>query len=130
MHPMAGPLTTSYERCGLFRVGDSNAAQSPEYSFKTGKAVGPSSLPARIGLIADLGITSNSSVSLKHLAANNPEIALFVGGVPLLSIEFALPQRGKFVPSFSGVSAGGYGVFWPVPIVLHWRCRSNFILAC
>ncbi len=64
----------------LCRVGDKNAAQSAVYSFKTGKPIGPSSFPARIGLIADLGITSNSSVSLRHLAANNPEIALFVGG--------------------------------------------------
>ncbi|BDA46067.1 Purple acid phosphatase 15 [Coccomyxa sp. Obi] len=68
------PDTTYY-----YRVGDNSSATSAEYSFKTGKVVGEFAFPARIGLIADLGITSNSSVSLQHLAANKPEIALFCG---------------------------------------------------
>lgn len=72
--------------CYLCRVGDNSSATSAEYSFKTGRAVGQFALPARIGLIADLGITSNSSVSLQHLATNKPEIALFVGGVKLLDV--------------------------------------------
>ena len=68
----------------LCRVGDNSSATSAEYFFKTGKVVGQFVFPARIGLIGDLGITSNSSVSLQHLAANKPDIALFVGGALLL----------------------------------------------
>jgi hypothetical protein len=55
---------------------------SKEYYFKTGPTVGEFSFPTRIGLIADLGLTSNSTVSLTHLAANAPEMVIFVGGDP------------------------------------------------
>ena len=65
-------------------MGDfsSNAenATSPEHYFKTGLPVGPSSFPQTIGLVADVGLTSNSTVTLTGLMANQPEMVLFVGG--------------------------------------------------
>lgn len=56
-------------------------ATSAEYTFKTGRPIGSSSFPQTIGLVADVGLTSNSTVTLQHLVANEPEIALFVGGM-------------------------------------------------
>ena len=53
---------------------------SAEQSFKTGLTPSAVSFPNRIGLVADLGLTSNSSVTLAHLVANTPEMVLFVGG--------------------------------------------------
>lgn len=76
-HVLNSATLKFYDLC---RVGDTSVAQSSEFNFTTGKPIGPASFPARIGLIADLGITSNSTVSLQHLAANQPEMALFVGG--------------------------------------------------
>lgn len=64
------------------------AATSSEYSFKTGRPIGPSSFPQTIGLVADVGLTSNSTVTLQHLVANHPEIALFVGGKQYLHITY------------------------------------------
>ena len=42
--------------------------------------MGTKSFPQTIGLVADVGLTSNSTVTLTHLMANQPEIVLFVGG--------------------------------------------------
>ncbi len=55
-------------------------ATSAEFSFRTGKPVGADSFPQTIGLVADVGLTSNSTVTLTHLMANHPEVVLFVGG--------------------------------------------------
>ena len=65
-------------------------ATSAEYSFKTGRQIGESSFPQTIGLVADVGLTSNSTVTLQHLIANEPEIALFVGGSCLITSAFSL----------------------------------------
>ena len=53
---------------------------SAEQSFRTGLAPSAMSFPNRIGLVADLGLTSNSTVTLAHLVANQPEMVIFVGG--------------------------------------------------
>ncbi|CAL5227608.1 g10610 [Coccomyxa viridis] len=72
------PDTTYHYRVGDFMTNAPDAT-SAEYSFKTGRQIGESSFPQTIGLVADVGLTSNSTVTLQHLIANEPEIALFVG---------------------------------------------------
>ena len=42
--------------------------------------MGANSFPQTVGLVADVGLTSNSTVTLTHLMANQPEVVLFVGG--------------------------------------------------
>ena len=66
-------------RVGDFATDAPNAT-SAEFSFRTGKPVGADSFPQTIGLVADVGLTSNSTVTLAHLMANRPELVLFVGG--------------------------------------------------
>ena len=79
---MLSPIASEKD---LRRVGDFTTdtpnATSAEYSFKTGRPIGASSFPQTIGLVADVGLTRNSTVTLQHLIANEPEIALFVGGM-------------------------------------------------
>ena len=53
---------------------------SAEQSFRTGLLPSAVSFPNRIGLVADLGLTSNSTVTLAHLVANQPDMVIFVGG--------------------------------------------------
>ena len=74
---VASPQVFSWCVC---RVGDPEQGMSAEQSFRTGLAPSAVSFPNRIGLVADLGLTSNSTVTLAHLVANQPDMVIFVGG--------------------------------------------------
>jgi hypothetical protein len=47
---------------------------SRELSFTTPQPAGPAAFPQRIGVVADLGQTHNSSVTLQHLIASDPPV--------------------------------------------------------
>ena len=52
-------------------------------------AAGPSSakpFPFRLGLIADLGQTANSSTTVQHLQASNSQIFTLIGGASAVSL--------------------------------------------
>lgn len=69
------PETTYYYRCG----DPTLSAMSDEHTFKTLPLPGPSSYPKRIAVIGDLGMTYNSSSTLRHLRENDPDLVLMVG---------------------------------------------------
>jgi hypothetical protein len=48
---------------------------SRELSFRMPQPPGPGAFPQRIGIIADLGQTHNSSVTLQHLIASDPPVS-------------------------------------------------------
>lgn len=48
------------------------------YSTKTLPPVGPATFPTRLGLVADLGMTGNSSATLDHLTASHPDLVIMV----------------------------------------------------
>lgn len=49
---------------------------SRELRFTTPQPRGPTAFPQRIGIIADLGQTHNSSVTLDHLMRSDPPVSL------------------------------------------------------
>ncbi len=57
------PNTTYFYRCG----DPSIPAWSAEYNFSTGLPVGPTSFPMQMGIVADLGLTMNSTSTCELL---------------------------------------------------------------
>ncbi|KAJ0092155.1 hypothetical protein Patl1_25874 [Pistacia atlantica] len=63
-----------------FKCGDSKfPAMSEEHVFETLPLPSPTLYPRRIGVIGDLGLTSNSSTTIDHLTQNDPSLILMVG---------------------------------------------------
>lgn len=61
------------------QVGDPATQEwSKVHQTTTQPLVGPSTFPYRVGLVADLGDTGNSSTTMDHLAASDPSIILLV----------------------------------------------------
>ena len=70
------------------------------------------SFPNRIGLVADLGLTSNSTVTLSHLVANEPEMVIFVGD---LCYSDAFSADGQSIYHYlAGEGAGKMTIALPV----------------
>ncbi|KAM0941973.1 putative Acid phosphatase [Dioscorea sansibarensis] len=73
--------------CGLqprkryyYKCGDSVLkAMSEEHTFVTLPSSGPDMYPQRIAVVGDLGLTSNSTTTIDHLAMNDPSMILMVG---------------------------------------------------
>jgi hypothetical protein len=66
------PNTTYYYQCG-----DPALGLSGQFNFTTLPPVG--TYPLRIGVIADVGQTANSSDTYTHLLADSPQVVVFVG---------------------------------------------------
>ncbi|GLJ53723.1 hypothetical protein SUGI_1146390 [Cryptomeria japonica] len=65
-----------------YKCGDSSlSAMSEEHVFVTPPLPSPLNYPRRIGIIGDLGLTSNSSTTIDHLNQNDPSLILMVGDV-------------------------------------------------
>lgn len=71
------PNTLYYYRCG----DPSIPAMSSIYSFKTMPVSALRSYPGRIGVVGDLGLTYNTTVTVNHLISNKPDLVLLVGDV-------------------------------------------------
>lgn len=52
---------------------------SEEHTFETLPSPNPDMYPRRIGVIGDLGLTSNSSTTMDHLISNDPSMVIMVG---------------------------------------------------
>lgn len=61
------------------QVGDGNSAQSTSFSFSTLQEIGPSFSSYRIGVFADLGLTTNSSMTVDHLVQSNSQAFINIG---------------------------------------------------
>ncbi|XP_021894321.1 purple acid phosphatase 15-like isoform X2 [Carica papaya] len=69
--------TLYYYKCG----DPSIQAMSNVHYFRTMPVSGPKSYPSRIGVVGDLGLTYNTTSTISHLTANNPNLILLVGDV-------------------------------------------------
>ncbi|KAG4914636.1 hypothetical protein GLYMA_19G026600v4 [Glycine max] len=69
------PGTRYYYKCG----DSSIPAMSQEHYFETFPKPSPNNYPARIAVIGDLGLTSNSTSTIDHLNYNDPSMILMVG---------------------------------------------------
>ncbi len=56
-------------------------SQSHAYAKPKHRHIGKALLcgRTRVGMLADLGVTFNSSVTYQHLVAHNPDFAMFMG---------------------------------------------------
>ena len=61
-------------------MGDPAAAWCHEHSFVTGPPVGGAAFPVRLGVVGDVGLTYNSTDTINHLVAHEPEMVIFTGG--------------------------------------------------
>ncbi|KAG2423817.1 hypothetical protein HXX76_014977 [Chlamydomonas incerta] len=63
-----------------YQIADASGKLMGEYRFKTLPATGSKSVyPLRVGLIADIGQTVNSSDTRDHLMAHKPQVVIMVG---------------------------------------------------
>lgn len=69
------PNTSYYFKCG----DPVTNVFSEEHSFRTLPLPSATSYPARIAIVGDLGLTSNSSTTLDHIIQNDPTLLLVVG---------------------------------------------------
>ncbi|KAJ3693111.1 hypothetical protein LUZ60_012206 [Juncus effusus] len=107
------PGKTYYYKCG----DSSLKSLSQENSFTTLPLPGLDSYPARIGILGDLGLTTNSTSTVEHLMRNDPSMVLFVGdlvyadqylttggnGTSCFSCEFPdAPIRETYQPRWDG----------------------------
>jgi acid phosphatase type 7 len=89
------PGTRYYYNCG----DSSIPAMSQENSFETFAKPSPKNYPARIAVIGDLGLTSNSSTTVDHLSYNDPSMILMIGD--LTYANQYLTTGGKGASCFS-----------------------------
>ena len=68
------PSTTYY-----YKVGDPKYGQSKELTFKTVPKVGSGSYPFVLGVVADPGLTVNTTVTIQHLVDANPQVWTLIG---------------------------------------------------
>lgn len=71
------PSTLYYYQCG----DPSIPAMSNIYHFRTMPFPGPQSYPNRIAIVGDLGLTYNTTTTVRHLKKNRPDFLLLVGDV-------------------------------------------------
>ncbi|KAL3812381.1 hypothetical protein ACJIZ3_013649 [Penstemon smallii] len=102
----------------FYKCGDSSLAEmSEEFVFETLPLPGSGKYPARIAVVGDLGLTSNSSTTIDHLIVNDPSMILMVGdltyanqylttggkGASCYSCEFPnSPTRETYQPRWDG----------------------------
>lgn len=89
------PGTKYYYKCGDSSV----PAMSEEHSFETMPISNPTIYPHRIGVIGDLGLTSNTTTTIDHLIKNGPSMVLMVGD--LCYANQYLTTGGKGAPCYS-----------------------------
>ncbi|KAI0510062.1 hypothetical protein KFK09_010662 [Dendrobium nobile] len=107
------PGTRYYFKCG----DTSLKAMSEEHSLKTFPSSHSEKFPHKIAVVGDLGLTSNSTATITHLARNDPSLILMVGdltyanqyqttggkGVPCYSCAFPdVPIRETYQPRWDG----------------------------
>ncbi|KAL6978794.1 Purple acid phosphatase 15 [Sarracenia purpurea var. burkii] len=51
------------------------------FSFKTMPVSQPKNYPERIGIVGDLGLTYNTTMTVSHLMGNNPDLVLLIGDI-------------------------------------------------
>ncbi|KAK9861505.1 hypothetical protein WJX84_007459 [Apatococcus fuscideae] len=103
------PNTTYFYRCGDPTI----PAWSDEYNFTTSPAVGPNSFPMTLGVIADLGMTSNSTSTWEHLVANQPPSVILIGDYTYAN-NYITNGTGasSYSTTFPGITSQSYQPRW------------------
>lgn len=62
-----------------YKVGDPQYGMSQQFNFTSAPAVGNASYPFVLGVVADIGLTPNTTVTVQHLADANPQVWTLIG---------------------------------------------------
>jgi predicted phosphodiesterase len=70
-----------YGQAIYYKIGDTTKEMSGEFTITLSTAIQPVTFtyPMRLGVVADVGQTYNSSVTYQHLVADKPDAAVFIG---------------------------------------------------
>lgn len=68
------PSTLYYYKCG-----DPTLGMSQELNFTSPPAVGPTTYPFVLGVVADTGLTPNTTVTIQHLTDAKPQVWTLIG---------------------------------------------------
>lgn len=68
------PSTTYF-----YKVGDTTYGLSSEYNFTSPPKVGNTTYPFVLGVVADPGLTINTTVTIQHLVDANPQVWTLIG---------------------------------------------------
>lgn len=68
------PNTLYYYKCGDPEVG-----MSREFNFTSPPELGRGSYPFRLGVVADTGLTPNTTVTFQHLVHSEPQVFTQIG---------------------------------------------------
>ncbi|KAK7256037.1 hypothetical protein RIF29_29469 [Crotalaria pallida] len=71
------PSTLYYYQCG----DPSLQAMSDIYYFRTMPISGPTNYPGKVAVVGDLGLTYNTTTTIKHLTSNEPDLLVLIGDV-------------------------------------------------
>ena len=63
----------------FYKVGDPTYGMSAELNFTSVPKVGNSSYPLKLGVVADIGLTPNTTATVQHLADANPQVWTLIG---------------------------------------------------
>lgn len=62
-----------------YKVGDPTLGMSQEFNFTSPPALGASSYPFVLGVVADTGLTPNTTVTIQHLVDAKPQVWTLIG---------------------------------------------------
>ena len=63
----------------FYKVGDPKLGMSQEFNFTSPPALGASSYPFVLGVVADTGLTPNTTVTIQHLVDAKPQVWTLIG---------------------------------------------------
>ena len=62
-----------------YKVGDPKNGMSQEFNFTSAPRVGNTSYPFVLGVVADIGLTPNTTATVQHLADAKPQVWTLIG---------------------------------------------------
>ena len=62
-----------------YKVGDAQYGMSGEFNFTSVPMSGNASYPFRLGVVADTGLTPNTTATFQHLSDANPQVWTLIG---------------------------------------------------
>jgi hypothetical protein len=77
------------------------------HNFTTGPPSGQGAYPLRLGLVGDVGLTFNSTDTIAHLVASQPEMVIFTGGEGPSAARWrtcTLPQHAHYAERADALS--------------------------
>lgn len=63
----------------FYKCGDPELGMSQEFNFTSPPGLGNAAYPFKLGVVADTGLTPNTTVTLQHLVDSQPQVWTQIG---------------------------------------------------